>query len=297
MVIVFVLVTIVLAAVAIMFCHNPYSWFTTRQWLSMLSADDFRANHASIAIRQVPKDNLFPILREWISETNSVPDSPGLLSKLSIVPNLPPDRKRRVACQAIVLLGPDASPMVPELSAVLFGPPSETLYDAAFALFVMGPGGQSIVAQVTITNSEQAQIAKIVVADMLAIPFVNAALQRWSAQSYEEIALIRVLFNLKQQIERMRRYAASDSLHWRTNALGGLGRRNPRLLKRLDQGSRERTRYIAIHRGFQKFRSGDTGNAGFLNQNNCPFVHGSRPRIHQCTNLLAAHRLATFVSN
>ena len=218
---------VTLAAFAVYaFWRDPYSWLTTRQWLSMLPSGGFRADHAVIAIRRTPKDKLFPIIREWMSTTNTFPsDGYDLLSKLSIVPTLSTDRRRVAAYQAIAILGPEAKPFVPDLKAVLLGPPSPSTFDAAFALLVIGSEGQAIIAGITTADNEKAQIAKAATADMLTQRAVNAALQAWTTQTAYQVNRLRSIFNLKCAMANFRMQMASNPPPWRTNSMTNSFRR------------------------------------------------------------------------
>jgi hypothetical protein len=199
---------VMLSAWAIL--SNPYRWLTTRQWLSMLPSGGFRAKHAVIAIRRTPKEQLFPVIRDWMTTTNTFnAQQPAIVSKLSIFPILSPERRRFAAYHALAVLGPEAKPFVPELKAVLFSSNSPNTFDAAFALLTTGSEGQAVIAEITTTNSEHAQFVKAATADMLMRPGVTSALLNWQAQSAEDIARLRSIFNLKCLTAKSRAYATS----------------------------------------------------------------------------------------
>lgn len=179
---------------------NTYDGLTTHEWLLVLSSGDGkRADVAAGVLRKIPKEELHPVLREWMSASESKLRKivREWLTKQSLVDLsfASPESKRAAAYDALAFLGPDATALIPELRITVNRRDTPDIFNAAFALVAIGPEGRAVVEQIPATNGLKADLVRAAAAGLLKERDAAAQMAQWKNLSVREVRWMRARFN------------------------------------------------------------------------------------------------------
>lgn len=193
--------TALVIGITILLNEDRYEGRTIKEWLvATRNIEAADAAQATRVIRDLPKQRLFPILREWMTASDNSFQQRilELLSKQHLVTIRSSAReRRRAAFEAVAILGPEAKPLLPELSATLTGSQPKNVFDAAFAIAIMGSDGRTILERSAPNESRQTSAGRQAAQDMLQMTAFAEALPNWSTQSVAQVVRLRVIFNSK----------------------------------------------------------------------------------------------------
>lgn len=159
-------------------------------WIKQAPGSD----RESMVLRQVPKEKVLPILKDWLVAT----DSPfklrvlRLLQRPKVIP-LPfylAHQKRSAAINAIFVLGPDAAPLAEDV-AKLFRSNHFSTYEVGFALATMGSNAAPFLQPCDPRKSFIGCRAKDAAREMQSTPEFANALAEWKLQTSADIARFR----------------------------------------------------------------------------------------------------------